>query len=163
MKSVALTSLLAASLLAGCNVTPVSDAAPDTDHSAHKSETPAATASATASAALNESQRAYEAVNVEMHKGMAAIDADPDVAFMEGMIAHHKGAVAMSEVALKYGKDAKVRDLANRIIKAQAGEIAEMEAWLKEKGKGGADTAPVAGAAAAEPAMAQDHDAHAGH
>lgn len=159
MKSVALTALLAATLLAGCNVTPVSDAAPDADHSAHKSETPAATASA----ALNESQRAYEAVNVEMHKGMAAIDADPDVAFMEGMIAHHKGAVAMSEVALKYGKDAKVRDLANRIIKAQAGEIAEMEAWLKEKGKGGADTAPVAGAAAAEPAMAQDHDAHAGH
>ena len=122
--------------------------------SGHIVDTPAATTSAT----LNESQRAYEAVNVEMHKGMAAIDADPDVAFMEGMIAHHKGAVAMSEVALKYGKDAKVRDLANRIIKAQAGEIAEMEAWLKEKGKGGADTAPVAGAAAAE-----NHDAHAGH
>ncbi len=158
MKSVALTSLLAASLLAGCNVSPTSDAAPDADHSAHKSEAPA-----TDSATLNESQRAYEAVNVEMHKGMAAIDADPDVAFMEGMIAHHKGAVAMSEVALKYGKDAKVRDLANRIIKAQAGEIAEMEAWLKEKGKSGADTAPVAGAAAAEPAMTQGHDAHAGH
>ncbi len=163
MKSVALTSLLAASLLAGCNVSPVSDAAPDADHSAHKGDTPAATASATDSATLSESQRAYEAVNVEMHKGMAAIDADPDVAFMEGMIAHHKGAVAMSEVALKYGKDAKVRDLANRIIKAQAGEIAEMEAWLKEKGKRGADIAPVAGAAAAAPAMTQDHDAHAGH
>lgn len=153
MKSVAFTSLLAASLLAGCNVASTSDAAPEADHSAHKSETPAA-----ASAALNESQRAYEAVNVEMHKGMAAIDADPDVAFMEGMIAHHKGAVAMSEVALKYGKDAKVRDLANRIIKAQAGEIAEMEAWLKEKGKGGVDTAPVAGASATD-----NHDAHAGH
>mgnify|MGYP001618249510 CR=1 FL=1 len=110
--------------------------------STHIAETPAATSSAT----FNESQRAYEAVNVEMHKGMAAIDADPDAAFMEGMIAHHKGAVAMSEVALKYGKDAKVRDLANRIIKAQAGEIAEMEAWLKEKGKAAAhqNSTPVA-------------------
>ena len=149
MKHIALTGFLAATLLSGCN--PAPQAGSKADEAAAKTEAPAVP--------LNESQQAYEAVNVEMHKGMAAIDADPDVAFMQGMIAHHKGAVAMSEVALKYGKDAKVRDLANRIIKAQAGEIAEMEAWLKEKAKDGA------GMTAMMPAAPVDggHDAHAGH
>lgn len=85
-------------------------------------------------AARTEAQAAYEAVNARMHEGMASVDADADVAFMQGMLAHHKGAVEMSEVALKYGKDEKVRDLASRIIKAQAAEIAEMEAWLKARG-----------------------------
>ncbi len=68
-----------------------------------------------------------------MHAAMADIPADPDVAFMQGMLAHHRGAVAMSEVALKYAKDTKARDLANRVIAAQTAEIAEMEAWLKQR------------------------------
>lgn len=84
--------------------------------------------------ALTEAQAAYKAVNDRMHAGMADIPADPDVAFMQGMLAHHKGAVEMSEVALKYGKDAKARDLAARVIAAQKAEIAEMEAWLAARG-----------------------------
>lgn len=107
-------------------------------------------AASEAAAPQNEAQQAYAAVNARMHEGMASIDADPDVAFMQGMLAHHRGAVEMSEVAQKYGKDAKVRDLAGRIIKAQQGEIAEMEAWLKERGK------PVAAA----PAKADEHAHH---
>ena len=82
---------------------------------------------------MNEAQLAYDGVNQRMHEGMATIDADADVAFMQGMLAHHKGAVEMSRVALKYGKDEQVRDLANRIIAAQEGEIAEMEAWLRKR------------------------------
>ncbi len=83
---------------------------------------------------LNEAQRAYKAANDSMHTAMADIPADPDVAFMQGMLAHHKGAVAMSEVALKYANDAKARDLANRVIAAQTAEITEMETWLKQRG-----------------------------
>ena len=49
------------------------------------------------------------------------------------MLAHHEGAVAMSEVALKYAKDDQARDLATRIIAAQKGEIAEMQAWLEAR------------------------------
>jgi uncharacterized protein (DUF305 family) len=86
-----------------------------------------------AKADLTEAQAAYKAVNDKMHAGMADIPADADVAFMAGMLAHHKGAVEMSEVALKYAKDAKARDLATRVIAAQKAEIAEMEAWLKER------------------------------
>lgn len=85
-------------------------------------------------AELTEAQAAYKAANDAMHAGMADIPADPDVAFMQGMLAHHQGAVAMSEVALKYAKDEKVRDLATRVIAAQEAEIAEMEAWLKARG-----------------------------
>jgi len=82
---------------------------------------------------LNEAQAAYKAANDTMHAGMATIPADPDVAFMQGMLAHHQGAVAMSEAALKYAKDAQARNLATRVIAAQTAEIAEMEAWLKDR------------------------------
>ncbi len=83
---------------------------------------------------LNEAQAAYKAASDRMHAGMAEIPADADVAFMQGMLAHHRGAVEMSEVALKYAKDAQARDLATRVIAAQKAEIEEMEAWLKERG-----------------------------
>ncbi len=88
-----------------------------------------------AKADLTEAQAAYSQVNDRMHAGMADISADADVAFMEGMLAHHKGAVEMSEVALKYAKDEQARDLAARVIAAQQEEIAEMEAWLKARGQ----------------------------
>ena len=83
---------------------------------------------------LTEVQAAYKAVNDKMHAGMADIPADADVAFMQGMLAHHQGAVEMSEVALKYAKDEQARDLAARVIAAQKAEIAEMQAWLKARG-----------------------------
>lgn len=99
------------------------------DHSnAMAGDTPTAS-----TADLTEAQAAYKAANDSMHTAMADIPADPDAAFMQGMLAHHRGAVAMSEVALKYAKDAKARDLANRVIAAQTAEIAEMEAWLKQR------------------------------
>lgn len=85
----------------------------------------------TAAAELTEAQAAFKAANDTMHAGMADIPADPDVAFMQGMLAHHEGAVAMSQVALKYAKDAQARDLAQRVITAQQAEIDEMKAWLK--------------------------------
>lgn len=83
---------------------------------------------------LTEAQADYQAVNERMHAGMADIPADPDVAFMQGMLAHHRGAVEMSEVALKHAADPQARDLATRVIAAQKAEIAEMEAWLKTRG-----------------------------
>lgn len=95
------------------------------DHSGHHSST--------ADNELTDAQKAYARVNERMHEGMASIDGDPDVAFMEGMLAHHRGAVEMSEVALQYGSDEQVRDLAQRIIDAQAAEIEEMEQWLEAR------------------------------
>lgn len=117
-------------LLAACNSEGGDDAATGDhammDHSGHDM-------GGVATADLTETQAAYKAVNDRMHAGMADIPADADVAFMQGMLAHHKGAVEMSEVALKYAKDEQARDLATRVIAAQKEEIAEMEAWLKDR------------------------------
>lgn len=41
-----------------------------------------------------------------MHNDMMAgvMSSDPDVAFAKGMIAHHQGAIQMSETQLKFGR-----------------------------------------------------------
>jgi len=39
------------------------------------------------------------------------------------------GAIAMAEIELRYGKNAKLRAMGEEIIAAQKAEIAEMKAW----------------------------------
>lgn len=65
----------------------------------------------------------------DMHHGV--MSNDPDVAFAQGMLPHHQGAVDMARIQLKYGKDPEMRALAENIIKAQDAEMAQMKAWLK--------------------------------
>ena len=72
---------------------------------------------------------------MDRNMGMGMMAEDPDVAFMCGMIAHHMGAIAMSEVELKHGDDETARSLAQRIIDAQKQEIAEMTRWVEENAK----------------------------
>lgn len=78
------------------------------------------------------SSQEYMADMKNMHeKMMAAVnESNPDKAFAKGMIAHHEGAIAMAETELKYGKDPEMRKLAQDIIKAQKGEIEQMNKWL---------------------------------
>src|ERR1700712_3117059 len=60
---------------------------------------------------------------------------DPEVDFYAHMIPHHKGAVAMAKVALKYAKDPAAKAMAQKIIADQTTDISDMEAWLKRRGK----------------------------
>jgi len=57
-------------------------------------------------------------------------DADRDFARM--MIPHHQGAIDMAVVELRYGKDARLRRLAQEIIVDQQQEIAVMRLALGE-------------------------------
>ena len=135
MKKLPLT--LAAMLFLGACQQPAAEQA---------TEAPAATADATAS--YNAAQKAYAAANDKMHAGMGNIHADADIAFMQGMIPHHRGAVDMAKVALEHGKDPEVRALAQMVIAAQEAEMKDMQAWLDKKG-----------VAAEKPMTAADHAA----
>lgn len=53
--------------------------------------------------------------------------ADIDKKFVEMMIAHHEGAVAMATVENKSGSDPKAIGLADAIIKSQTGQIATLK------------------------------------
>ncbi|HRO13481.1 MAG TPA: DUF305 domain-containing protein [Paracoccus sp. (in: a-proteobacteria)] len=75
---------------------------------------------------------AMDAMHGPMMEGVMADDAD--TAFVRGMIPHHQGAIDMAKIVQQYGDDPQTRAWAGQIIAAQEREIAEMEAWLKEKG-----------------------------
>lgn len=65
---------------------------------------------------------------------MAALEAatppELEQLFMEGMIRHHEGAIAMAETELAEGTFPDAKALAENIIDAQQAEIDEMEALL---------------------------------
>lgn len=55
-----------------------------------------------------------------------------DAAFLEGMIAHHEGAVEMAETELADGENPEALALAEKIIADQEAEITEMEELLSQ-------------------------------
>ncbi|MDY8109933.1 DUF305 domain-containing protein [Fulvimarina sp. 2208YS6-2-32] len=83
----------------------------------------------------SEAGRAYVDAMGGTHEAMMQglrVD-DPDVAFVCGMIPHHRSAVAMAEVVLEYGKDPFARRLAQDVIASQGVEIEQMLEWLAKR------------------------------
>ena len=67
-----------------------------------------------------------------MNGGNNQMIASIDKHFIEQMIPHHDGAVAMANLALKKTKRAEIKTLANAIITSQTKEIQDMKGWYKD-------------------------------
>jgi uncharacterized protein (DUF305 family) len=65
---------------------------------------------------------------------MQASDPDAAVSFAKKMIAHHQGAIDMSQTVLKHTKDATIRKMAEKTIKDQGKEIKDLQTWIAKKG-----------------------------
>ncbi|HEY4488432.1 MAG TPA: DUF305 domain-containing protein [Candidatus Paceibacterota bacterium] len=66
-----------------------------------------------------------------MMGGSSVDGSDVDRHFIEQMIPHHEGAIAMAELALERTKRPEMRSLAEGIIAAQTREIVDMRAWYE--------------------------------
>ncbi len=85
-------------------------------------------------AAMTEAQKASMQAMMKMHMPMMMTHhiKNPDLAFNCGMIAHHQGAIDMANIEIKFGKDAMSKAMAEKIIKDQKAEIAEMTARVEK-------------------------------
>lgn len=54
-----------------------------------------------------------------------------DKAFLEEMVVHHEGAIAMAQQALQTAQHSELKTMAQNIIEAQMAEIATMREWLQ--------------------------------
>jgi uncharacterized protein (DUF305 family) len=101
--------------------------------------------SAMATADASPSTKGYETAMAGMMKSMMVPPTGkPDLDFMQGMIPHHQGAIDMAKVVLQFGKDPEVKVFAEKVVKAQEGEIAFMNAWLAKTDKNALPTSPEA-------------------
>jgi len=77
---------------------------------------------------LKDYTKSMTSMHNEMMVGMGYND--PDTAFAKGMLGHHRGAVDMAKIELKYGTDETMRKLAQDIINSQQLEIDILNKWL---------------------------------
>ncbi len=89
-----------------------------------------------AGAQQSPASKGYMDAMSKMQAGMPKVhNSDPDVGFAQMMIPHHQGAIDMAKVEIQYSKDPMLRAMAEKMIKDQEKEIADLEKWLKGKGK----------------------------
>jgi len=69
-----------------------------------------------------------------MHTAMSSVEpsGECDLDFVKLMLPHHQAAIEMAKTQLIYGKDPRMRRLAQEIITDQQSEIDLMQLWLKQ-------------------------------
>ncbi|MBJ7404299.1 MAG: DUF305 domain-containing protein [Bradyrhizobium sp.] len=80
-------------------------------------------------AAMKAYMQSMEKMNADMQKGM---DRDPTKAWAKMMIAHHQGAIDMSETVLKETKDPTIRKMAEKGMDEQKKEQRMLKEWLSK-------------------------------
>ena len=88
-------------------------------------------AAAGAAPAASGAEPPFAAAEARMNDAMmSAMGANTDQTWARKMIAHHQGALDMSQVVLRESQDADIRRMAQKTIDMQTADIAEMRAWL---------------------------------
>ena len=106
-----------------------SETAPEDAHAGHDVAANDVTVNAEKmSDMLKDYTKSMISMHNEMMVGMGYND--PDTAFAKGMLGHHRGAVDMAKIELKYGTDETMRKLAQDIIDSQQLEIDILNKWL---------------------------------
>lgn len=77
----------------------------------------------------------YAEAGMAMHHKMMVVGTDASETWSRQMIEHHRGAIAMSEIAVKQAGDKEVRTMAQGIVTMQEKEVASLQSWLKRHGK----------------------------
>ncbi|GHF58338.1 DUF305 domain-containing protein [Streptomyces thermodiastaticus] len=83
-----------------------------------------------------------------------------DVTFAQQMIPHHRQAVAMAELAPARARSQQVKDLAEKIKKAQDPEITTMSGWLRTWGEQVPEDDGADGMAGMDDMAGMDHSGH---
>ena len=87
-------------------------------------------------AMMSDPANPYGAAEMDMHRKMMMAKAgQPSELWTRKMIEHHRGAIAMSRIALAQTTDPQTRRMARMTITAQGREITQMQAWLRSHGK----------------------------
>jgi uncharacterized protein (DUF305 family) len=87
-------------------------------------------AAPTAAPATADSMAGMDHGAAGMDHGVISAEGAPyDAAFIDGMIAHHDGAIIMANQALEQAERPEIRSLADAIISAQEAEIGQMKDW----------------------------------
>lgn len=69
----------------------------------------------------------FHAAEETMHKAMMSAEGSTvDETWVRKMIAHHEGAIAMSQILLREGTDSAVRQMASKSIEEQTKDIDEL-------------------------------------
>jgi uncharacterized protein (DUF305 family) len=76
------------------------------------------------------STTAYKDAAVQLQLGLAVrYSGDADKDFASLIAAYHNGAIAAAKIELKYGTNAEMRHLAEKVIAASEKDIAHAQAW----------------------------------
>ena len=77
----------------------------------------------------------YAEAGMTMHHKMMVVGADASETWARQMIEHHRGAIAMSKIAVAEAGDKEVRTIAQKVVTMQAKEVASLQSWLTRHGK----------------------------